>query len=224
MNQNTNTAVAEDTILDRVYNAFSNLEEGYENFEGSRADYVRYRFGGDINVGSIIILDAIRSEGLEKGLEETPDRIEKISYIKDIFTQIQNVQDTLDSLQSFDFSSCSNFGIFKDTLLHMDTARIGQVYTTQAELYKKEGHPIHYRVTPSEATSVSFKNCNVLRAYNANMAGRIHLTYEQNEMTIVTSKKSSQPTSEVEIGKVYRLAAGNRLRPIAEEVIKKFLK
>ena len=56
-------------VLDRVYNAFANLDRDFAKSKKTRAVFIADKFGGDIDIGSTIILDAISSgTGEEKSL------------------------------------------------------------------------------------------------------------------------------------------------------------
>ena len=81
-------------VLDRVYSAFSNLDRDFARSKKSRTDFILEKFGGDIDMGSMIILDAISaSTG-----EETAEDIQKLTFVKEIFEKLKDARDNLDSL------------------------------------------------------------------------------------------------------------------------------
>ena len=60
------------SILDKVYTTFKRLDQDFARSKKTRTEFITDKFGGDIAIGSVIILDAIRAEGVE----ESPENID----------------------------------------------------------------------------------------------------------------------------------------------------
>ena len=97
-------------VLDRVYSAFSNLDRDFARSKKSRTDFILEKFGGDIDMGSMIILDAISASTVE----ETAEDIQKLTFVKEIFEKLKDARDNLDSLPDFKFT---NGSLFQDLIL-----------------------------------------------------------------------------------------------------------
>ena len=146
-------------ILDKVYKTFKNLDRDFSHSKKTRSQFIKDKFGGDITIGSVLILSAIDTEGVE-----SPEDIEKLSFVKSILKKIEAAADRLDALSNFSFSE-NNLSEELFTLLeNIESASIGVYAVPQKELYKREGC-VHYVSTPkvslhTDASSIVFKVFN----------------------------------------------------------------
>lgn len=152
-------------VLDRVYNAFANLDRDFAKSKKTRAVFIADKFGGDIDIGSTIILDAI-SSGTG---EETPEDIKKISFIKDCIENIRNSRDNLDRLSDFSFKNAELFEQLMKTIEDSEYAGTHTRSVSQLVLANKETGTVHYRCTPARSEFASLTRCTVYHVYNANM-------------------------------------------------------
>ena len=132
--------------LDLVYNTFANLERNYARSKKSRSEYIADKFGGNIQIGSFLILNALSAEEFTD-----PEDIRKFSFVRDIFGEINAHADSLDALESFDFKESTVVSQLKNALnagqwtgMHIETC-------TQSELYGDSRGVIHYDIRSAEA-------------------------------------------------------------------------
>lgn len=194
------------SVLERVFTTFSRLEQDFSRSKKTRTEFITDKFGGDINVGSIIILDAIRAEGVE----ETPDNIAKMSFVKDTFARIQANAAHLDSLASFSFADTDILGTFVDILCHAEAHESGQESVTQESLWSSKKKALHYVSTAEGTTYADPDHCTVFQAYNENMAGLLAGLFK--------------PDRELQLGGYYRVLPGGRLKTIQAGAVAKNLK
>ena len=148
--------------LDLVYNTFINLEKNYARSKKSRKDYLLEKFGGDIAVGSMIILDALSRLELTK----TED-IEKLSAIRDMFASIAEYQDKLDSITDFNFSETAGSKLYKV----LDAALEAGAQLTLCTTEEVEGQGfLHFKATPKGTQLVPIGSAKLLCVYNEPMA------------------------------------------------------
>lgn len=153
-----------DRVLDRVYDTFTNLERYYRRSKKSRKEYLLEKFGGDITIGSIIILDAIGA-----GHPETEKDIAKFSKIKTIFENIAKAASELDSISSFEFEFDQSIsGKVLGLIDEVSTNRSYGKLVSQRELDRKYG-ALHYIVTPEGSISVPLDKCRFIGTYNGGM-------------------------------------------------------
>ena len=191
------------SVLERVYTTFNRLDQDFARSKKTRTEFITDKFGGDINVGSVIILDAIRAEGME----ETPDNISKMSYIKDTFAAIQANAGHLDSLTSFNFTDTNVVGAFIDILAHAEEHETRQTRVSQKQLWDTQHLALHFVCRADGTTYTSPDDCQVLQAYNENMAGLI--------LTLL------KPDRELELGGHYKVLPGRRVKTITKEAVSK---
>ena len=147
--------------LDLVYNTFTNLEKNYAHSKKSRKEYLLDKFGGDITVGGMIILDALSRADLQ-----TTEDVEKLSKIRDIFATIAENQVRLDTLSDFDFGTSS--GVKLSAILdNAFTSGTGMKLVVGQEATKKPY--VHFRVTPAGAEVVPMSTAPRLYAYSKAM-------------------------------------------------------
>lgn len=194
------------SILDKVYTTFKRLDQDFARSKKTRTEFITDKFGGDIAIGSVIILDAIRAEGVE----ESPENIEKMSYVKDTFVRIQACANHLDSLTSFSFADTNTVSSFVDILGHAENHGSGQSEVNQAELWKGRPQALHYVCTPDEARFANPDNCTVFQAFNENMAGLIVGCFK--------------PDRELQLAGYYRVLPGRRVKSIQVGAVAKNLK
>ncbi len=194
------------SVLDRVYTTFKRLDQDYARSKKSRTAFITDKFGGDIRTGSIIILDAIRSEGVE----ETPENIAKMSFVKDIFERIRDNAERLDSMTSF-CSEDSNVSMhFMNVLLRSEYHGSKQKITTQSELWGASRKALHYCSTAEGIDFVEPDDCKVFKAFNENMIGLLGGAFHCN--------------GELQLAGYYKLLAGRRIKEIQEPAVAKNLK
>lgn len=148
--------------LDLVYNTLTKLEQNYARSKKSRTEYITEKLGGDINVGSFLILHALAKETLtEQG------DVEKLSTVRNILAQIKVHQDELDSLRSFEFSKEADS--LTVLLEAMDAAeakgtRISAV--NQRDMWKSPNHPAHFSVNRHMSRVVAFNGAPYVYCYS----------------------------------------------------------
>lgn len=159
-------------VLDRVYSAFSNLDRDFARSKKSRTDFILEKFGGDIDMGSMIILDAISASTVE----ETAEDIQKLTFVKEIFEKLKDARDNLDSLPDFKFTNGSLFQDLILTLKESQATGTGVRNLVQGRLRKVHKDAYHFVATADGLTSAPFAGCRVLYAFNENMLGLISAT------------------------------------------------
>ncbi len=194
------------SVLDRVYTTFNRLDQDFARSKKTRTEFITDKFGGDINIGAIIILDAIRAENAE----ETPENIAKMSFVKDTFTQIQACADRLDTLSSFDFANTNVLGSFLDILSRAEGHASGQTIVDQAGLWANKSRAAHFLCTPDGTAFVPLDDCKVYSVYNENMAGLVNGVFKMDRAA--------------QLGDYYKVLPGRRLKQIQEGAVAKNLK
>lgn len=190
-------------VLDNVYSKFTNLEKDYRRTKKSRSQFITERFGGDIVVGSTIILDAIYEEN-----PITKEEIAKFSIVKDIISNILKAKDDLDYLESFDFSNDMSMATVIGKLL--DSVDAGQTTTVpQRELYE-HAEALHFYVDSDGARYESqFPKCRFYRCENPNiyrvlksMIGTV-ANVEPDMLYEKQSDTNVKPVTEAKVKRVY---------------------
>lgn len=194
------------SILDKVYTTFSNLDKDYARTKKTRTEFITEKFGGDINTGSVIILDAIREEGLEENVEN----IAKMSYIKDIFNRIKSCADRLDTLQSFNFVQSDVATRILSILRSSNAHETRQNLVAQSSLWAGNARCLHHVCTADGASYADMDACKVFNLYNENMYGLLS--------GVFTFDGDPQLTT------YYKVALGNRLKKIQEGAVAKNLR
>lgn len=153
-------------VLDKVYNTFSNLDRDFARSKKTRTAFITDKFGGDIDTGAMIILDAVSTSGEL----ETAEDIKKLTFVKDIFSQLQANKNKLDSLQSFSsFSDSTEFNELMRVLAKAESSGTGQRETVQAEVYRQQRRAVHFVCTAEGSYFVGLNDCKILHAYNGHM-------------------------------------------------------
>ena len=119
-------------ILDKVYGTFKRLDQDFARSKKTRTEFIKGKFGGDIRIGSILILSAI-------GTPSDSADIEKLSFVNDIFAKLLEAQDRLDSLPNFKFESTDNVIELLKFIGDNHSKYIGVQEMEQETLYKKYG-------------------------------------------------------------------------------------
>lgn len=192
-------------ILDRVYNTFANLDRDFAKSKKSRSAFIIDKFGGDLDMGSMIILDAISAS---KG-DETPEDIEKLTFVKDIFEKIMNARDNLDSLHDFSFGAEDEYKAFVSLLSESMAAGTGVRPITQAELNKKDKGAIHFISTVNGTLFCPVHAGRVLHIFNENMERLCLRLY---------------PQATFEIGEYYERKSTLNVTPLKEGQLNKALR
>lgn len=194
------------SILERVYTTFNHLDRDYARSKKTRTEFITDKFGGDINTGAIIILDAIRAEGVE----ETPENIAMMSFVKDTFASIQANADHLDALSSFSFADTNVVGAFVNLLCHAELHETKQEVLPQSTLWGWSPKVLHYYSTAEGTSYADPDNCTVFMAYNENMAGLLSGLFK--------------PDRDLELGGLYKVLPGRRLKTIQEGAVTRNLR
>lgn len=148
--------------LDLVYNTFSNLEKSYARSKKTRAEYLTEKFGGDIEVGSFLILQALSQEA-----PTSPEDIEKLSFIRDYFGRVSEYKNKLDKIRTFDFSKDAES--FQKALECLDAAEStgsGVSYVEQDTLWTSARLPAFHRVTVRGSKCVCFETAPYVRVHS----------------------------------------------------------
>lgn len=165
------------SVLDNVYNAFSNLDRDFARSKKSRSEFIRDKFGGDIEVGSFIILDAVSSSTGD----ETQEDIEKLTFIKDIFEKIKANAGNLDSLSDFSFVDDSKFSGFLQTIQEAVISGTHVRHVRQAELNDAEQGSIHFIVNAAGASCCPVNRCKVFHIYNEHMDNLLATAFRRDD-------------------------------------------
>lgn len=131
--------------LDLVYNTFANLERNYSRSKKTRTEYITDKFGGNIQIGSFLILNALSAEEFSD-----PEDIRKFSEVRSIFDFLLEHQDTLDSLQSFDMGSNDDISLIFGALSAGQVIGTGIEVCSQRSLYTNDSGTMHYDVSARE--------------------------------------------------------------------------
>lgn len=144
--------------LDLVYNTLTSLEKNYHRSKKSRSEYVKEKFGGDIGIGSFLILNALQAAELSD-----PEDVKKLSAVRRIIDNIKDNEDNLDAINSFDFDNESMITAIHNSLVA--GLRGGQhiKIAEQSEFYATAGRPLHYKVSPNTTTVVPVNSARYFR-------------------------------------------------------------
>lgn len=151
-------------ILDKVHSTFSRLDRDFARSKKSRSDFIQDKFGGDIDIGSMLILEAITQE-INNSEAPTNEDISKLSAVRDIFGAIKRHRNHLDSLSSFAFLDEDMSGSLVNVLNSAQSHGSHIHVMNQGEL----GKNVHYRVTASDIKVVPLSKCETIKLYNDNM-------------------------------------------------------
>lgn len=150
--------------LDLVYNAFSNLERNYSRSKKKRSEYIADKFGGDIKIGSFLILNVLSAEEFTD-----PEDIRKFSEIRNIFEFLIKNADRLDSLGSFDKDDAGQ-DLLKRALdaaqwcgTHIETC-------DQRSLYNTTKGSLHFVSDKAGSHVVPLLSARYCKVYNEAMA------------------------------------------------------
>ena len=161
-------------VLDRVYKTFKNLDRDFDKSTKTRTQFITDKFGGDINIGSMIILDAISSSSTEYSEED----IEKLTFIKDIFKSIQESKDRLDQLPDFTFESEGLFSELKQVLVSSKEHGTHLVEAKQSQVSKVKDGAIHFASTVRGTRYTPLNKCVHFHAYNEHMCGMLDVKFK----------------------------------------------
>lgn len=193
-------------VLDKVYNTFKNLDRDYSKSKKTRTEFIEGKFGGDIDIGSIIILEAIGSEE-----PTSPEDIKKFAFIKDTFNAIRRNRKRLESLPNFasigkDFSE---FESLKELLYKSIGDGQKQWKCTQQQLQKRsDKQSLHYYVTPEGTYYSDLNEVNVFRVYNEHIAALLQESLNMRikpELDSYLEKKSKNHAVVISEGRARKL-------------------
>lgn len=149
--------------LDKVYEAFANLDDDYKRSRKTRTKFIQDKFGGDINSGSMIILDYFAAEKLDD-----VDDIRKFTFIRNIFDKIVRLQDNLDSLSNFKFEGGSLETV--NAVIDESANEVGDlVVKTQRDLYDSK-KAWHYYGDVRKFYYTPLASCTMFKAYGESMS------------------------------------------------------
>lgn len=138
-------------VLKRVYYSFKDLELQYDN-SIPREQFILQKFGGDIDIGSTILIDTIMAEGVT-----TADEIEMFSYLKNVFTFLIKIKDSLNTLKSFDIDLEKPEKILTENLYKLleetRDCMIKKPIKDQKDLFENY-KAIYYYITPKKSLYV----------------------------------------------------------------------
>lgn len=187
------------STLQKVYDTFSTLDSRYARSNKTKTEFITDKFGGDIDIGSTIILDACRAEAKEDNSED----IEMLSCIQNIFEKILKYRDNLDSLPNFSFET--DTCISNLLLLLAESRATGRNQRLLPQGFKK--HVWHYSATPEGSRYTPYDACVVLSAYDRNSTNKLANMY---------------PT--VEEGKLYAKTESGELVQISPAAARRMIK
>lgn len=161
------------SVLSKVYSAFSNLEGDYRRSRKTRREFVLDKFGGDIDIGAMIILDAVSNSECE-----TSEDVQKLTFVRNIIAQIQSMKDSLDAVM--DFSAFSSDATFTNFARVVEQSYINGTHQHAMSPYsfaKANRDTYHFVASPYGMDFIPFQRCPVVKAYNEHMGERIKQTY-----------------------------------------------
>lgn len=191
-------------VLDKVYNTFQNLDRDFSRSKKSRADFIVDKFGGDIDIGSMIILEAISASSGD----ETPEDIKKLSFIKDIFEKLKANRDNLDALPDFSFTTGTAYMDFIQLLKNSVASGTGIQEVSQFEMHRLNRGNVHYSVSMDKTIVAPLTVSKVVHVYNEHM---------QNYM-------ASKFHVQVELDKYYQIKSALNVVEVPKERLSKALK
>ncbi len=179
-------------VLDRVYKTFLNLDKGFARSNKSRSEYIVDKFGGDIDIGSMIILEAISDLGEVPTMED----IQKLTFVKDTIKKIQISKSVLDNLDSFeDLGRGGTFEEFSAIIKDSYLMGTGIANVSQRELNKENKTAFHYIVTPEGSMFTRLRDCSVVHIYNEYMQriieGQLNITGEMKLDSYINKRTAS---------------------------------
>lgn len=164
------------SVLSKVYDAFSNLEGDFRRSRKTRREFILDRFGGDIDIGAMIILDAVSNSECD-----TPDEVQKLTYVRNVITQIQNMKDSLDAVTDFAaFSSDATFTNFARIVEQSYINGTHQHAMTPYSFAKANRDTYHFVASAYGTDYVPFVRSPVVKAYNEHMDERIKQAYRMD--------------------------------------------
>lgn len=182
-------------VLDRVYTTFSNLDRDFARSKKTRSEFILEKFGGDIDMGSMIILDAISAASKE----ETAEDIQKLTFVKEIFAKLKEARDNLDSLPDFSFTNGSLFQDLMMTLNESMAAGTGVRYLPQKRLRKVSKGAYHFIANADGLVTAPFAGCKVIFVFNENMLGLVSATSQGPDFKVFGLYEKKNAVHAVEI-------------------------
>lgn len=147
--------------LDLVHKVLTNLEKNYKLSKKTRSEYVKEKFGGDIGMGSFLILNALSAEELTD-----PEDIKKLSEVQNVIEFLVSNEENLDFLSSFEVSDNVNL---EETLFRAlnlgELEGTGITVASQAEIYKAR-RGLHYYITAKKSVVASQDTCQYFHIFN----------------------------------------------------------
>lgn len=144
--------------LDRVYDVFSNLDRDYKRSKMTRSQFITDRFGGDIDVGSLLISEAISAE------YDDQESVSKLSFLKDLFDKIEKNKAYLDAMTDFKFGATT----VMDSIVGMLNRQLACMPRKVGELH---GNADMFYVRGDMCEFVPLTDCARVTLYNPNLLG-----------------------------------------------------
>lgn len=146
--------------LQAVYNTFVNLEKNYARSKKTREEYLTEKLGGDVVVGSFLILHALSKLDVRE-----PKEIEMLSYVRTFLDHVRKNKDNLAGLTSFDFSDDSEVNVIFDTLSAAEKAGTKIEVKTQQAFAKETKRGVNCCATVKGITLVPLNSARYLRLF-----------------------------------------------------------
>lgn len=183
--------------LDLVYNTLTSLEKNYRRSKKSRSEYILDKFGGDIGVGSFLILNALQAAELND-----PEDIKKLSTVRRIIDSIRENEHQLDSLSSFDFDTEAIQSTLTNALLAGLSQGSGISIVSQEYLHEKYKGALSYRVSADRVQVVPVDHAEffevILPAWSAVLSGGNPEAFPEGQLLRKDSWGKLHPVSKVE--------------------------
>lgn len=155
--------------LDLVYNSLTKLEQNFARSKKSRSEYISEKLGGDVNIGSFLILHALSKETLT-----SPEDVDKLSTVRAILGKIREHQGDLDKLSSFDFEAEDNgFNALLDAMGEAELDGTHVAVVKQDELCRALGYLQQFYADRNAATVVPLNTAPYILCYNEAIASLI---------------------------------------------------
>lgn len=163
-------------VLDKVYAAFYNLEGDFRRSRKSRREFILDKFGGDIDIGAMLILDAISNSDYD-----TKEDIQKLTFVRGVIGQIQSMKDSLDAVM--DFAAFTSDATFANFARIVEQSYINGTHQHAMQPYsfsKANKDTYHFVASSFGMDYIPFANCPVVKSYSSHMAERIQQTYRMD--------------------------------------------
>lgn len=184
--------------LDLVYSTLTSLEKNYARSKKSRSEYLKEKFGGDIGIGSFLILNALQAAELKD-----PEDVKKLSTVRRIIDSIRENEGQLDSLSSFDFDTEAAHSKLINALAAGLSQGSGISIVSQSYLYKNGRGALSYRVSADKVQVVPVNQAEyfeiILPAWAAMFSGGNPSAYAEGQLLKRDAWGKLNPVEKVEL-------------------------